>query len=227
MRAISAHRTAALLLGAASSAVALGPARAEEPSPTPVAPPVEATPAAAPEPESEAYRELVQRSGRYARFLGTLGFGTGLRFDNPYRLRTELGHGGESVSLTAGYFDLGAAVAFGAPNGLQNGFALHLSTALAGVGQSVLTPSWLVAYRGPHRAMAFARLGAANILGPDFNVGGELAAGGAYFLTAGIAVTGEAVGDLFLGAGTRQVASAVYPILSGQLGLLVDYELLP
>lgn len=205
----------------AASSLVLGaalPARAEAPTTSVVA---------SGDQDSDGFRRLSQRGGRYARLLGSVGFGTGLRFNNPYRLRTELGQGGESVSLTPGYFDLGAAAAFGPPNGIQTGFALHFSTALAGVTQSVLTPSLLAAYRGPSPVLVFARVGTPNLLGPDFNVGGELAAGGGYFLTSGVALTGEVVGDLFFGAGTRDARSVAYPILSGQLGLLIDYEVLP
>ncbi len=35
------------------------------------------------------------------------------------------------------------------------------------------------------------------------------------------------MGDLYYGAGTPTKGISTYPILSGQLGLLVDYEILP
>jgi hypothetical protein len=43
----------------------------------------------------------------------------------------------------------------------------------------------------------------------------------------GVGITGELVGNLFYGAGTREVSSAAYPVLSAQVGLTVAYEVLP
>lgn len=163
----------------------------------------------------------------YFRTVVTLGFGTGFRFNNPYRLRTQLGETPESVSVTAGYFDMGAALLFGAPNGLQHGGALHLSFALSGVSQQVLTPSYVAAYRGPQRFMVYGRAGPAIVLSPDAGLGAEVAGAAGYFLTAKIAVYGELIGNLFYGAGTTEVRYAVYPVLSGQIGLMIDHEFLP
>lgn len=163
----------------------------------------------------------------YFRFVGTLGFGTGFRFNNPYRLSTQLGDTPESVSLTSGYFDMGAALSFGSPNGLQHGASLHLSFALSGVPQQVLTPAYTAVYRGPYRVLAYGRAGPAIILSPDAGVGAELAGAAGYFLTAKVAVYGELVGNLFYGAGTTEVRYAVYPVLSGQIGLMIDHEILP
>ncbi len=177
--------------------------------------------------QAAAYRELSMPPGGAARVVGTLAFGTGLRFNNPYRLQTQLGDSAESLSLTAGYFDLGAAVAFGPADGLQHGGAVHLSLALAGVSQQSIAPSYFLAYRGGGPALLYGRLGAAILTAPDANVGGELAAGIGYFLTARIALSGELVGDLFYGAATYETAFTVYPVLSAQLGLMIDHELLP
>jgi hypothetical protein len=40
-------------------------------------------------------------------------------------------------------------------------------------------------------------------------------------------VVAEVVGDVFYGTGTREVKTAAYPVLSGQLGFLGTYEVLP
>jgi hypothetical protein len=162
-----------------------------------------------------------------SRLLASTAVGTGLRFNNPYRLRTELGSDARSVSLTAGYIDVGAAYAFGPPDGLQHGAALHLSLALSGISQQALTPSYLLAYRGEHRFLGYGRLGPSILLAPDPNVGAEIGAGFAWFFTAGLGLTAEVVFNVYSGAGTRQTSAAVYPILSGQLGLIMDYEALP
>jgi hypothetical protein len=175
----------------------------------------------------EAWKRLSEPPSGYFRTLGTIAFGRGLRFNNPYRLQTQLGADAESLSLTSTYIDLGAAVAFGKPNGIQHGGALHLSAALSGVSQQVLIPSYFAAYRGPHRVLGYARLGPAFILSPDPGAGFELAAAGGVFITAKVAVYGEVIGNVFYGAGTTEVRYGVYPVLSGQLGLMIDHEVLP
>lgn len=161
------------------------------------------------------------------RLLGQAAVGAGLRFNNPYRLQTQLGSDARSLSLTSGYVDLGVAAALGQPNGAQHGAALRLSVALAGVGQQVLTPSYFVAYRGEHAFMGYGRLGPSIVLAPDPNVGGEVAGGLAWFFTSGLGLTAELVFNVYAGAGTFERTPAVYPILSGQLGLVIDYEVLP
>src|SRR5262249_40793506 len=152
------------------------------------------------------------------RVMATFAIGDGLRFNNPFRLQKQLGSNEKSVSLTRGYVDVGGAYAFGTADGFQHGAALRLSVALGGVEQQVLTPSYFVAYRGDRRVMAFGRVGSPFILSPDPNVGGELAFGGAYFVTAGIGATLEIIGDLFYGAATPDVSYSVIPIVSAQLG---------
>ncbi len=159
--------------------------------------------------------------------VGTLALGQGLRFNNPYRLQTQLGATAESLSLTSSYLDLGAAAAFGPADALQHGAAVHLSIGLAGPAQQSIAPSYLVAYRGSGRLLVYGRAGAAILTMPDLNVGGELAGGLGYFFTGRMAVAGEIVGDLFYGAATWEKRFTVYPVLSAQLGLMVDYEVLP
>lgn len=175
----------------------------------------------------EQLRVLGKRVEADARIFGSLELGRGLRFNNPYRLASELGKDAQSVSLTPSYLDLGLAAAIGAPDGLQHGGALHASIALAGVRQLTITPTYLIAYRGPRSFLTYGRLGPSIIVTPDPTVGGEIAAGFAWFLTGKIAIAGELVFDLYYGAGTHDVGIATYPILSGQLGLLIDHELLP
>ena len=223
----------ALLLAAA-------PALADEP-PAPPPPAGQEAPADAPGPAAAAaatttktpaadldeLRALSRVVELDKRILGSLEFGRGFRFNNPYRLATELGKTAQSVSLIAPYADLGAAIAFGPPDGLQHGGALHASFAMSGIPQAVLTPAYLMAYRGPRPFLAYGRVGPSIVLSPDATVGAELAGGFAWFLTSHLAVASELVFDVYWGAGTHHVAVATYPILSGQLGLLADFELLP
>jgi hypothetical protein len=177
--------------------------------------------------EERALRALSRPPRYYFRLMGSLMAGEGIRFNNPYRLQTQLGDDAESLSLTAAYLDLGGAVMLGPPDGFQHGGALHFSVSMEGVPQQVLTPSYQILLRGPRRVMAYGRLGTPVILEPDANVGLEAALGGGFFLTTGFAVAAELVGDLFYGAGTRETKYTTIPVLSFQLGLLVDYEVFP
>lgn len=162
----------------------------------------------------------------YLQVFATTYVGTGLRFNNPYRLATPLGDDAESLSRTATYGDVGFAMTFGNPLGVQHGAALRTSFAVEGVGQVVMTPSYL-AYRRWRALAVQARLGVPAVLTPEVTWGMEAALGGTWFFLGGIGASAEIVGDVFYGAGTSEVAAATYPVLSGQLGLVFAYEVLP
>jgi hypothetical protein len=152
--------------------------------------------------------------------------GDGLRFNNPYRLATVLGGSAQSVSRTASYMDVGAAVTLGDPARSGHGVAVRVSVALEGTRQSVVTPSYLFQRRfGPWGA--YARAGVPLVLSPDTTWGVEGAAGAIRFIRAGIGIAAELVGDVFYGAGTREVATPAYPVLSAQLGLWLSWEAMP
>jgi hypothetical protein len=153
-------------------------------------------------------------------------FGDGLRFNDPYRLATVLGSSAESVSRTAAYVDLAATITLGDPRRFQSGFSLHVTMALEGVQQTVVTPSFVL-YRRFRDFAAYARAGTPIIATPDAAWGIEGALGGVWFVRAGIGLVAEMVGDVFYGAGTREVSAAAYPVLSGQIGVVIAYEVIP
>jgi hypothetical protein len=162
----------------------------------------------------------------YAQLMLTTFFGDGLRFNNPYRLATPLGKDAESVSSTAPYVDVGVGATFGNPLGLQHGATLRTSVAIQGVGQVVMTPSYF-AWRRWHSIALSGRAGVPIVLTPDATWGLEAGLGATWFFLGGIGVAAEVVGDVFYGAGTRDQAIVTYPVLSGQLGFVIAYEVLP
>jgi hypothetical protein len=170
---------------------------------------------------------LAPADGTYVHLFGALAIGRGFRFNNPYRLETQLGDDAESLSLTATYIDLSASAALGNAEGFQHGASLHLSAALDGVPQEVVTPSYMLLYPFPPSFFVYGRAGLPIIIEPDTGVGYELAAGGAWLITAGLGATAELVGDLFYGAATQEKSVTVIPVLSLQIGVIVDYEILP
>ncbi|MDI1433808.1 hypothetical protein QHF89_30195 [Polyangium sorediatum] len=191
----------------------------------------EDAPAAREEDGAEARRALYEALSAppkgYLRTLAGLSFGGGLRFNNPYRLATQLGASAESPSATAPYTTLMGALAFGPPDGLQHGGMLGLSFALRGVGQTVLTPGYVLMYRGPGRLLAYGRAGPEILLSPDLNVGLTVAGGGAFFVTGGLGLVLDVAGSLFYGASTWEKKYPAYPVLSASLGLILDVEFLP
>ncbi len=178
---------------------------------------------AADAPSSSAAQET--KTG-YVQLFATAFVGDGLRFNNPYRLATPLGSSAESVSRTAAYTDVGLGATLGSPTWLQHGLALRMSFALEGVRQAVLTPAYQVWRRWTSWAV-YGRAGVPIVLSPTTTWGLETGLGCVYFPRAGIGVAAEIVGDVFYGAGTREVATPAYPIASGQLGVIVAYEVLP
>jgi hypothetical protein len=152
--------------------------------------------------------------------------GDGLRFNNPYRLATVLGSQAQSLSRTAGYADLGAAIMLGSPGFFAHGLALRTSFSLEGVRQAVVTPSYLALHRWGAWAVT-ARAGFPYVVSPDATWGFEGAAGAVWFARAGIGLAAELVGDIFYGAGTREVATPAYPVLSAQGGVWLSWEAMP
>jgi hypothetical protein len=174
----------------------------------------------------DADRAATGRKAGWADLFATGFVGDGIRFNNPYRLATILGSQAESLSRTAAYADLGVAAVLGDPHVIAHGVALRVSIALEGIGQSVLTPSYLAFHRWSSWAV-YGRAGLPVVLTPDATWGFEAGAGGVWFLRAGIGLAAELVGDVFYGAGTREVATPAYPILSAQGGLWLSWEAMP
>jgi len=185
-----------------------------------------ASPAAASAPETEKTEEHAPKHGLPLTVHAAAFYGDGLRFNDPFRLATVLGSSAEEVSRTASYVDLAASITLGDPRKFQPGFSLHVSLALEGVQQTVVTPSFVL-YRRFRDVAAYARAGTPIIATPETAWGIEGALGGIWFVRGGIGLVAEIVGDLFYGAGTREVSAAAYPVLSGQIGVTIAWEVIP
>lgn len=179
-------------------------------------------------PVRELYRTPIPDAEAYFHGFGSLSLGKGMRFNNPYRLATPLGDTPESVSLSAAYYDLGLGLVYGPARGLAHGAVLHLSIAAQGIPQEVLSVSYTALERFDNgRILLFGRAGMPIVLEPDLSYGLEAAVGSAYMITAGLGVQGELIGSLFYGAATQDRSVTTIPMLSAQLGLFIDYEVLP
>jgi hypothetical protein len=183
----------------------------------------EAPPSVPSEAPAQASTLLPPASG-YVRLQGTLLAGGGVRFNNPYRLRTFLGDGAASVSATAPYLDVGAAFAFGSPGRPQHGAAVRTSISLVGVPQVAVSVSYQLLYEPSPRWLVSGRAGLSVLAIPDANLGAEVAAGLGFRASAHLGLLVEAVGNLYYGASTLDVLYPVYPIASLQAGVLIDWE---
>ena len=224
-------------------------ARAQAPE-QPAAPPPQAIPPQAPAPQASVQapapqtpgapapsgeldlsrtvaKTPVRETGGYVHTFAELSLGKGLRLNNPYRLATPLGDSPESVSWSATYLDLGVGAAFGPPDFLKHGGEVSLSIALDGIAQEVITLSYVALLPLGEHALARGRAGVPIVLEPDANVGLELAAGGAWLFTGGFGVSAELVGSLFYGAATLEKPATAIPLIAFELGIWVDYEMLP
>lgn len=163
----------------------------------------------------------------YQHWLGGMYLGRGLRFNNPYRLRTVLGDDAESLSLGATYLDLHLGRTFSAPDTFEHGVSLQLSIATDGIRQEVLTPSYLLVRRHGPRLLSYGRAGFPIVLEPDASVGLQAGLGGAYFFTANLGIGAELDFSVFYGAATIEEAATVIPMMSLALGVFFDWEKLP
>jgi hypothetical protein len=170
---------------------------------------------------------LEAEPGATIRVFASAATGFGLRFNNPYRLESQVGADAASLSLTAPYLDFAASVVGGPAYGLQHGGGLHIGTSVSGVMQPYLTPSYVLAYRADLPLLVYGRLATPLLLSPDVNIGAEIAGSLSYFFNGGLGLTSEIAFDLFYGAATLEAQYSVIPILSFQLGVIADYELLP
>jgi hypothetical protein len=158
--------------------------------------------------------------------LGSLSIGRGFRFNNPYRLATPLGDTAESVSLAATYLDLGLALLLG-PRDFRQGASLSGAVALEGIGQFVLTPSYL-AQIGVGEAIGLrGRAGIPIVVAPDTTLGLEAGVGSSLDLAYGVGALLELVGSVYFGAATDTTSVTTIPMLSLQVGLFFEHQVSP
>jgi hypothetical protein len=160
--------------------------------------------------------------GTYLHTFGELSLGKGLHTNNPYRLGTS-----DAVGFTATYLDLSLGVAFGPPDGFQQGAQVSFLTATDGIAQQVLGLYYAALYPLGEHALVRGHAGIPFVLGPDPTLGLEAGAGGVWLFTGGIGASAELVGSLFYGAATPDRAKTAIPVFALQVGAWFDYEVLP
>jgi hypothetical protein len=162
----------------------------------------------------------------YLRAQLDAGAGKGLRFNNPFRLQTQLGSSAESLSLSAAYLDLRGALLGGDPFGWHYGGAVSVALALEGIAQQVVTPAFTTGHPISDTLWLNGYLGCPLVLGPDPNAGVEVAVELSYWPRAGWGLYTGLAWDQFWGAATDDSSAVSIPILAAQLGMSVQYEVL-
>ena len=179
--------------------------------------------------ERSARAELASSAGQEPAPLSgllSLALGRGLRFNNPYRLETPLGDSAESVSLAATYLDIGGALLFGERD-FRHGATLGGDVALQGIGQFVLTPSYLAQFGLTETLAVSGRVGVPIVVAPDTTLGLEAAVGSSVAFAYGLGAQLELVGSVYFGAATDETSITTIPMLSLQVGVFFEHGVLP
>ena len=158
--------------------------------------------------------------------LLALAVGRGVRFNNPYRLEEPLGDTAESVSLAATYLDVGGALLFG-PRSFRHGVSVGGGIALQGIGQFVLTPSYLALFGLTETVGVRGRVGVPIVIAPDTTSGLEAAVGSSLDMAYGLGALIELVGSVYFGAATDQTSITTIPMLSLQIGVFFEHQVRP
>jgi hypothetical protein len=161
------------------------------------------------------------------RILGSVGAGSMLRIVNDLSLSQE--------RIGPSFLDIAGSVVFAGAGVFRHGATLAISTNLNGEGppppddngidpvtQWTLTPSYLAYLRFSDDFVLSGRAGVNLTIAPYFVPGVEASAAATYLFTAGLGAYAEVSANLSFG-----VAPEPSPTASVELGLMIDYEVLP
>lgn len=163
----------------------------------------------------------------YVQLFADVGAGKALRFNNPFRLQTQLGESAQSLSATATTLELKLGAVVGDPFGWHHGLSIAVAVAVEGVPQQVVSPAYQFAVPLGTQLWWRGHVGPAIVTQPDTNVGLEAGLQLLGLVRAGIAPYLGVVYAQYWGAATDQTQASVIPILGAQAGVSVIYEVLP
>lgn len=135
--------------------------------------------------------------------------------------------------VAPGFIDVFGAIVFGGGEGWRHGVGAGVSVNLSGDGPSgepgvdggaqwVAGPYYLAYIRLGWDFLVAGKLGVPVALTGGLSPGVELAPSLTYFFTAGFGLYLEATASVWFGA-----ASTIHPVVSGEGGIVLDYEVLP
>jgi hypothetical protein len=186
------------------------------------------------DPELLGDREPALGPKQPAHVIGTVGGGVGVRLTTHDEYQQD--------TLAPVFIDAFGAYVFEGRGTFRHGVGLGLSLNLTDDGtrqlgpgegeQLVVAPSYLALLRlvggEVPDVVTYGKVSLPLSVSPDLSPGLEVAFGGAYMLTAGLGIYAEVGVSAFLGGGSRGGDDVtIHPLVSGELGVLIDYELLP
>lgn len=161
------------------------------------------------------------------RVRATLGGGVSLRFVNDIDF-------GQSRWAPA-FLDLAGQYIFAGRSIWRHGVGLSISANLSGDGyansslgvnafaQTAITPHYMAYFRLDDSFILTAHAGPNLVLGsPSFTLGAEVGVSFAYMFTAGLGAYVEATSNVWFGA-----QDTIHPTASGEIGVVMDFEVLP
>lgn len=161
------------------------------------------------------------------RILASVGGGATLRIVNDLTL--------SQGRLGPSFIDIAGSVVFPGAGRWRHGATLAISTNLNGEGpgapdpngidsatQWTFTPSYLAYFRFGEDLVLTGRVGANLTASPYFVPGIEVSLGAVYLFTAGLGAYVEFSGNLAFG-----LAPEPSPTVSAEIGIMIDYEVLP
>lgn len=130
------------------------------------------------------------------------------------------------------YLDAFGAVILPASGFFRHGIGLGFATNLAADGsvlvgldafeQAVLTPSYFARLAFADAWIGTIKAGVPWVVSPKASLGAEVSLGAAWLLLSGFGVYAEAGVSMFVGGEV-----SIHPLASGELGFVLDYEVLP
>ncbi len=138
------------------------------------------------------------------------------------------------------YLDVFGGVVLPGRGRLRHAVTLHVTANLSGDGnytfgldpmeQWTFTPAYTARFALQDDPvpdfLIYGRFGVPLTVSPDFTWGVELDVGAAYMLLAGFGIYAEIGYSMFFGADDRGGDLSIHPLLSGELGVLFDIEVL-
>lgn len=171
----------------------------------------------------------------FSPWKGYFGFGSGLALHlNPRE-------GFQQNTLAPAYLSLRGGGVVPGQGRLRHGVQLGVSTNLSREGaypsgtlalrQWVIVPSYVLRLgldESPLPAwIATARLGLPVVVSPDLTIGAELALGAQYFVRSGFGIFAEVIYDVFVGGRERDDSRSTHHLLTIEVGLQFELEVLP
>lgn len=171
--------------------------------------------------------------------------------NDPWRLSAQVG-GGASIRLSQNldfdqdrfapsYLDVTLGVSWGQSGRIRHGYQLGVAFNLSGDGsfssgidaaeQWVLTPYYVLQLRFDDEVVpdyfVLARVGVPLTIAPDFSPGIDLSGQFVYMFLAGLGAYVELSASMFFGGHLQGDSVSIHPLVSAEVGVHFDFEMLP